>query len=57
MFTALFALTRTARWVASWNKMVSDPAKFGRPRQLDTGPTKRSYVPGVKRGKTAPSQS
>ena len=46
MFTALFALARTVVWVAQWNEMISDPAqKIGRPRQLYTGPTQRSYVP------------
>ena len=45
MFTALFALARTVGWVAQWNEMISDPGqKIGRPRQLYTGPTQRSYV-------------
>ncbi len=45
MFTALFALARTAGWVAQWNEMISDPGqKIGRPRQLYTGPTARDYV-------------
>ena len=45
MFTVLFALARTVGWVAQWNEMISDPAqKIGRPRQLYTGPTQRSYV-------------
>ncbi len=46
MFTVLFALARTVGWVAQWNEMISDPEqKIGRPRQLYTGPTERSYVP------------
>ena len=46
MFTALFALARTVGWVAQWNEMISDPGqKIGRPRQLYTGETERSYVP------------
>jgi citrate synthase len=46
MFTVLFALARTVGWVAQWNEMISDPAQvIGRPRQLYTGPTERSYVP------------
>ena len=50
MFTALFALARTVGWVAQWNEMISDPGqKIGRPRQLYTGPTQRSYVPVEKR--------
>jgi citrate synthase len=44
MFTVMFAIARTAGWVAHWQEMVSDPAmKIGRPRQLYTGPTKRDY--------------
>jgi citrate synthase len=46
MFTAIFALARTAGWVAQWNEMVADPeAKIGRPRQLYTGQTRRDFVP------------
>jgi citrate synthase len=46
MFTAIFALARTAGWVAQWNEMVGDPeAKIGRPRQLYTGQTRRDFVP------------
>ena len=46
MFTVLFALARTVGWVAQWNEMITDPdQKIGRPRQLYTGPTQRSYVP------------
>jgi citrate synthase len=44
MFTVMFAIARTAGWVAHWQEMVSDPAmRIGRPRQLYTGPTKRDY--------------
>jgi len=51
MFTALFALARTAGWVAQWHEMLSDPAhKIGRPRQLYTGSARREYVPMEKRG-------
>ncbi len=50
MFTVLFALARTVGWVAQWNEMISDPGqKIGRPRQLYTGPTARTYVPVEKR--------
>lgn len=46
MFTVLFALARTAGWVAQWNEMIEDPAhRIGRPRQLYTGYAQRSYVP------------
>jgi len=45
MFTVLFAMARTAGWVAHWMEMISDPAmKIGRPRQLYTGPVQRDYV-------------
>ena len=46
MFTAIFALARTVGWMAQWNEMITDPEqKIGRPRQLYTGPERRSYVP------------
>ena len=45
MFTVMFAIARTAGWVAHWQEMIADPAmKIGRPRQLYTGPTQRDYV-------------
>ncbi len=44
MFTVMFAIARTAGWVAQWQEMVSDPhMRIGRPRQLYTGPTQRDY--------------
>jgi len=50
MFTVMFAIARTAGWVAQWQEMVSDPhMRIGRPRQLYTGPTKRDYQPIDKR--------
>lgn len=46
MFTAIFALARTAGWIAQWSEMIGDPeAKIGRPRQLYTGSARREYVP------------
>jgi citrate synthase len=46
MFTVMFAIARTAGWVAHWQEMVADPGmKIGRPRQLYTGPTQRDYTP------------
>ena len=46
MFTAIFAMARTAGWVAQWNEMISDPeSKIGRPRQLYTGEARREFVP------------
>jgi citrate synthase len=51
MFTVMFAIARTAGWVAHWLEMIGDPAmKIGRPRQLYTGPTQRDYVELDKRG-------
>jgi citrate synthase len=50
MFTVMFAIARTAGWVAQWQEMVSDPnMRIGRPRQLYTGPTQRDYLPIEKR--------
>lgn len=50
MFTVLFAVARTAGWVAQWKEMMEDPAqKIGRPRQLYTGHTQRDFVPMEKR--------
>src|SRR5919112_3838814 len=46
MFTVLFALGRLPGWIAQWREMMADPStKIGRPRQIYTGPTERSYVP------------
>ena len=46
MFTPLFALARTAGWVAHWQEMLSEPTqKIGRPRQLYTGYPHRPFVP------------
>jgi citrate synthase len=50
MFTVMFAIARTAGWVAHWQEMVSDPhMRIGRPRQLYTGPTRRDYQAMEKR--------
>jgi citrate synthase len=50
MFTVMFAIARTAGWVAQWQEMVSDPnMRIGRPRQLYTGPSQRDYQPIDKR--------
>lgn len=50
MFTVLFAVARTVGWIAQWKEMIEDPGqKIGRPRQLYTGYTERSYVPITKR--------
>jgi citrate synthase len=45
MFTVLFALGRLPGWIAQWREMMADPAtKIGRPRQVYTGATERSFV-------------
>ena len=50
MFTVLFALARTAGWIAQWGEMIEDPQqRIGRPRQLYTGEPKRDYIPIDKR--------
>jgi citrate synthase len=42
IFTGLFAMARTAGWVAQWQEMYADPDhKIGRPRQLYTGEVTR----------------
>jgi citrate synthase len=51
MFTVLFAIGRLPGWIAQWYEMINDhDTKIGRPRQLYTGPTQRSFVPMEKRG-------
>lgn len=45
MFTVMFAIARTAGWVAHWLEQHETPdARIGRPRQLYTGADKRSYT-------------
>ncbi|MEP6906970.1 MAG: citrate synthase [Pseudoxanthomonas sp.] len=44
MFTVMFAIARTAGWVAHWLEQQVDPeAKIGRPRQIYTGHAERDY--------------
>ncbi|QDH69165.1 citrate synthase [Marilutibacter alkalisoli] len=50
MFTVMFAIGRTAGWVAHWLEQQVDPEnKIGRPRQIYTGADVRDYVPVDKR--------
>ena len=45
MFTVMFAIARTAGWVAHWLEQHNDPeTKIGRPRQIYTGAAPRDYV-------------
>lgn len=46
MFPVLFAIPRTAGWLAQWAEMVRDPEqKITRPRQIYIGEEPRAYVP------------
>jgi citrate synthase len=45
MFPVLFAIPRTAGWIAQWEEMLLDPdQKIARPRQIYIGPATRDYV-------------
>ena len=46
VFTVLFAIPRTAGWVAQWMEQMVDPEqRIARPRQIYTGPEKRDFIP------------
>ena len=45
MFTVLFAIPRTAGWLAHYKELLEQDARIARPRQLYTGPEVRDYVP------------
>ncbi len=46
MFPVLFAIGRTAGWVAQWEELISDKTrKIARPRQVYVGEDSRDYVP------------
>ena len=45
MFTVIYAIARTVGWIAQWKEMIDDSSqRIGRPRQLYTGATERTYV-------------
>ncbi|MEE9207915.1 MAG: citrate synthase [Gemmatimonadota bacterium] len=45
MFPVLFAIPRTAGWLAQWSEMLTDPEqRIARPRQIFLGEDERSYV-------------
>jgi citrate synthase len=50
MFPVLFAIGRTAGWIAQWEEMLTDSEqKIARPRQIYIGVERRDYVPREKR--------
>lgn len=45
MFTVLFAMGRLPGWIAQWLEMLADPdSRIGRPRQIFTGATGRTFI-------------
>lgn len=54
MFPVLFAIPRTAGWLAQWEEMLADPEqKIARPRQIYLGSEEREFIP-MARKKTEP---
>ena len=54
MFPVLFAIPRTAGWIAQWEEMLLDAEqKISRPRQMYLGEGTRSYIPMEKRSSKA----
>jgi citrate synthase len=45
MFTVLFAIPRTAGWLAHWLELLEQDVRIVRPRQLYDGAPVRDYVP------------
>ncbi|MBW3557876.1 MAG: citrate (Si)-synthase, partial [Actinobacteria bacterium] len=45
MFTVLFAIPRTAGWLAHWVELLDQDQRIIRPRQLYIGAQERHYVP------------
>ncbi|MDP9452628.1 MAG: citrate synthase [Actinomycetota bacterium] len=51
MFTVLFAIPRTAGWLAHWVELLGDrEQRIARPRQRYTGAGERPYLPAGERG-------
>lgn len=44
MFTVLFAIPRTAGWLAHWLELLERDERIARPRQIYDGPGERNYV-------------
>lgn len=56
MFPVLFAIPRTAGWVAQWEEMLLDPEqKIARPRQIYLGQMQRDYCSITNRPSQAPA--
>ena len=49
MFPVLFAIPRTAGWLAHWQEMLNQDSNIARPRQLYIGEDERNYVPIAER--------
>jgi len=50
MFTVLFAIPRTAGWLAQWRELVDDKEqKIARPKQIYTGDRQLTFVPSAER--------
>jgi citrate synthase len=50
VFTVLFAIPRTAGWMAQWQEMLADSEqKIARPRQVYLGSGERNFVPMTER--------
>jgi citrate synthase len=45
MFTVLFALGRLPGWISQWREMITEGQPIGRPRQIYTGYTPRTFTP------------
>ncbi len=53
MFPVLFAIARTAGWLAHWQELLDQDSKLARPRQLYIGSESRDYVPMDRRSASA----
>ncbi|MFQ5410028.1 MAG: citrate synthase [Anaerolineales bacterium] len=51
VFPVMFAIARTAGWLAQWNELLEDDEKrIARPRQIYLGEDQREFVPLAERG-------
>jgi citrate synthase len=49
MFTVMFALGRLPGWIAQWREMRENNEPIGRPRQIYTGATNKTFKTSDKR--------